>query len=349
MIPSFLNGVDMQMRLGELAMRFGCELIGAPDATVTHVATLANAGPLSLSFLANPAYREELEATGAGAVVVRAQDVALCPVPVLVSHDPYETYARIAGVLHPPEIFAPGVHETAVVSSSAEVAASAHIGACVVVGEGAIIGDRATIGPGTVVGPRCRVGEATRLHANVTLVEDVRVGRRCIIHPGAVIGCDGFGNARSDTGWVKVPQIGGVEIGDDVEVGSNTTIDRGSIEDTVIGNGVRLDNLIQIAHNVRIGEHTAMAAQSGVSGSTVIGKRCMFGGQSGLVGHVTICDDVVIGGATMVSKDIREPGFYTASFPAEKDREWKRKVARFRRLDDLAQRVTKLEQDDRKE
>jgi UDP-3-O-[3-hydroxymyristoyl] glucosamine N-acyltransferase len=339
----------MQTSLGELATRFGCELVGDPDSAITHVATLANAGPLSLSFLANPAYRAELEVTRAGAVVVRADDADVCPVPALISRDPYETYARIAGVLHPPASFPPGTHESATVSGSATVSATAHVAARAVVGDGAIVADGASIGPGAVVGPRCRVGESTRLHANVTLVEDVRIGKRCIIHPGAVIGCDGFGNARSDTGWVKVPQIGGVEIGDDVEIGANTTIDRGSIEDTVIGNGVRLDNLIQIAHNVRIGEHTAMAAQSGVSGSTVIGKRCMFAGQSGLVGHITICDDVVIGGATMVSKDIREPGFYTASFPAEKDRDWKRKVARFRRLDDLAQRVASLEKGDSKE
>jgi UDP-3-O-[3-hydroxymyristoyl] glucosamine N-acyltransferase len=339
----------MQTRLGELATRFGCELVGDPDSAVTHVATLANAGPLSLSFLANPAYRAELEVTRAGAVVVRPADAQACPVSVLISRDPYETYARIAGVLHPPASFPPGIHESATVSGSATVSASAHVAARAVIGDGAIVADGASIGPGAVVGPRCCVGESTRLHANVTLVEDVRIGKRCIIHPGAVIGCDGFGNARSDTGWVKVPQIGGVEIGDDVEIGANTTIDRGSIEDTIIGNGVRLDNLIQIAHNVRIGEHTAMAAQSGVSGSTVIGKRCMFAGQSGLVGHITICDDVVIGGATMVSKDIRVPGFYSASFPAEKDREWKRKVARFRRLDDLAQRVANLEKGDGKE
>jgi UDP-3-O-[3-hydroxymyristoyl] glucosamine N-acyltransferase len=339
----------MQTSLGELATRFGCELVGDPDAAVTHVATLSNAGPQSLSFLANPAYRPELARTRAGAVVLGADDVDVCPVPVLLCRDPYETYARIAGVLHPPASFPPGIHETAVVAATAKVSTEAHVGARAVIGDGAVVAAGASIGPGTVVGPRCDVGESTRLHANVTLVEDVRIGRRCIIHPGAVIGCDGFGNARSDTGWVKVPQIGGVAIGDDVEIGANTTIDRGSIEDTVIENGVRLDNLIQIAHNVRIGEHTAMAAQSGVSGSTVIGRRCMFAGQSGLVGHITICDDVVIGGATMVSKDIREPGFYTASFPAEKDRDWKRKVARFRRLDDLARRVATLEKVDRNE
>jgi UDP-3-O-[3-hydroxymyristoyl] glucosamine N-acyltransferase len=338
----------MQASLGELATRFGCELVGDPASTVTHVATLANAGPGALSFLANPAYRDELAKTRAGAVVVGPGDADSCPVAALISRDPYLTYAHIAGVLHPAPAFAPGVHASAIVSPSARIADTASIGALVVVGEDAVVGEGASIGPGAVIGPRCRIGAATRIHAKVTLVEDVRIGTRCIIHPGAVIGCDGFGNARSDTGWLKVPQVGGVEIGDDVEIGANTTIDRGAIDDTVIGNGVRLDNLIQIAHNVRIGEHTAMAAFSGVSGSTVIGKRCMFAGQSGIVGHINICDDVVIGGATMVSKDIREPGFYTASFPAEKDRDWKRKVARFRRLDELLQRVARLEKRDNK-
>lgn len=335
----------MQAILGDLATRFGCELVGDPEAAVTHVATLANAGPRSLSFLANPAYRVELTNTRATAVVLRAADLDSCPVTALVSLEPYETYARIANVLHPPVPFDGGVHQTAVVAASAKVADDAHVAAHAVIGDEAVVADGSYIGPGSVVGPRCRVGEGTRLHANVTLVEDVRIGKRCIVHPGAVIGCDGFGNARSDSGWVKIPQIGGVEIGDDVEIGSNTTIDRGAIDDTVIENGVRLDNLIQIAHNVRIGEHTAMAALTGVSGSTVIGKRCMFAGQTGVVGHIRICDDVVIGGATMVSKDIREPGFYTASFPAEEAKEWKRKVARFRRLGDLIERVARLEKD----
>jgi UDP-3-O-[3-hydroxymyristoyl] glucosamine N-acyltransferase len=339
----------MQASLGELATRFGCELVGDPGSAVTHVATLANAGPQSLSFLANPAYRAELARTRAGAVVVRPEDADSCPVAALISGEPYETYARIAGVLHPPPSFAAGIEQSAIVSASAKIAATAHVGARSVIGDDAVVGEGVSIGPGAVVGPRCRIDAATRIHANVTLVEDVRIGKRCIVHPGAVIGCDGFGNARGDTGWIKVPQIGGVQIGDDVEIGANTTIDRGAIDDTVIGNGARLDNLIQIAHNVRIGEHTAMAALSGVSGSTVIGKRCMFGGQSGVVGHISICDDVVIGGATMVSKDIREPGFYTASFPAEKDRDWKRKVARFRRLDDLVRRVASLEKDDSRE
>lgn len=335
----------MQASLGDLATRFGCELIGNPASVVTRVATLTNADSDSLSFFSNPAYRSQLQKTEAGAVVLRADVADNCPVAVLIAEDPYATFARIAAILHPPPTFPAGVHPSATIAASATVSEGAHVAAHVVIEHNAVVADNVSIGPGCVVGPRCRVGRGTRLHAHVTLVQDVSVGDRCIIHAGAVIGSDGFGNARSDTGWIKVPQTGGVQIGNDVEIGANTTIDRGAIEDTVIEDGVRLDNLIQIAHNVRIGEHTAMASQSGVSGSTVIGKRCMFGGQSGIVGHITICDDVVVGGATMISKDIREPGFYTGSFPAEKDRDWKRKVARFRRLDDLVHRVRKLEED----
>lgn len=336
----------MRAKLGDLATRFGCELVGDPARIVTHVATLANAGADSLSFFSNPAYRPALRETSAGAVLLRPEDASDCPVPALLADEPYVTFARIAGLLHPPEPLPPGVHASAVIEASASVDASAHVAAHAVIGPGVVVGPHAAIGPNTVIGPRCRVGAHTRLSTNVTLVQDVVIGERCIVHPGAVLGSDGFGNARGDTGWVKVPQVGGVSIGDDVEIGANTTIDRGAIEDTVIENGVRLDNLIQIAHNVRLGEHTAMASLSGISGSTVVGKRCMFGGQSGVVGHITICDDVVVGGATMISKDIREPGFYTGSFPAEKDRDWKRKVARFRRLDDLSRRIRKLEGDE---
>lgn len=333
----------MATSLGELAVRFGIELVGDPGAKVSRVATLANADSESLSFFANRAYREQLRRTNAAAVLVHPDDAKDCPVNVLLAEDPYLAYARIADMLCPFPDLVRGIHESAVIASSASVADSAEISAHAVIGEDCIIGNHVYIGAGAVIGPRCTIGDHSRIHANATLVQDVRMGERCVVHSGAVIGSDGFGNAKSDSGWVKVPQLGGVRIGNDVEIGSNTTIDRGAIDDTVIDNGVRLDNLIQIAHNVEIGEHTAMAAFTGISGSTVIGKRCMFGGRAGVVGHVNICDDVVVGGATMISKDIREPGFYAASFPAEKATDWKRMVARFRRIDELVQRVKKLE------
>jgi len=330
--------------LGELAVKFGYELVGDPAAKVSHVATLSNADTESLSFFANKAYREQLRQTTAAAVLVHPDDADDCPVNALLANDPYLAYARIAAVLHPFPDLLGGIHESAVVGSSASVADSAQVSANAVIDDDCVIGDQVFIGPGVVIGPRCTIGGGTRLYANATLMQDVRMGERCIVHPGAVIGSDGFGNAKSDGGWVKVPQLGGVRIGDDVEIGANTTIDRGALEDTVIENGVRLDNLIQIAHNVQVGEHTAMAAAVAVAGSTVIGKRCMIAGQAGIAGHVNICDDALIGGATMISKDIKEPGFYLASFPAEKGRDWKRMVARFRRMEELVKRVKVLEQ-----
>lgn len=333
----------MATSLGELAVKFGIELVGDPAAKVSRVATLANADSESLSFFANKAYREQLRQTSAAAVLVRPDDAKDCPVNALLADDPYLAYARIAELICPFPDLVPGVHESAVIAPSAKLPDSAEVAANAVIGHDCVVGERVYIGAGAVVGPRCAIGDDCRIYENATLVQDVRIGERCIVHPGAVIGSDGFGNAMSDGGWVKVPQLGGVRIGNDVEIGSNTTIDRGAIDDTVIGDGVRLDNLIQIAHNVEIGDHTAMAAFTGISGSTIIGKRCMFAGRSGAVGHVNICDDVVVGGATMVSKDIREPGFYTASFPAEKARDWKRMVARLRRMDELLRRVKRLE------
>ena len=338
-----MSRIEHALSLGDLAVQFGCELVGDPAAKVARVATLANADSESLSFFANKAYREQFRNTNAAAVLVHPDDANDCPVNALLADDPYLAYARIAGILHPYPDLAVGIHQSAVVAVSACVPDSAQVSANVVIDDDCVIGERVFIGPGVVIGPRCEIGDGSRLLANATLVQDVQMGARCIVHPGAVIGADGFGNAKSGAAWVKVPQLGGVRIGDDVEIGANTTVDRGAIDDTVIGNGVRLDNQIQIGHNVEIGEHTAMAAFAAVAGSTKIGKRCMFGGRSGMAGHLNIGDDVFIGGATMVSKDIREPGYYLASFPAEKDRDWKRQVARFRRLDKLAQRVDELE------
>lgn len=337
----------MPVSLGELATRFGCELKGDPATAVERVATLGNAGAGCISFFANPSYREALRQTAASAVILKSADAADCPMAVLLSEDPYLTYARIASILHPPAPLVPGLHPTAVVASTASIGNGAQIAAHAVIGDECTVGDRVSIGPGCVLGDGVSIAADSRLLANVTVMHGVRIGSRCLVHSGAVIGSDGFGNARSPEGWVKVPQVGSVVIGDDVEIGANSTIDRGAIDDTIIENGVRLDNLVQIAHNVRIGEHTAVASMSGISGSTTIGKRCMLAGQSGIVGHISICDDVVIGGATMVTKDITEPGFYAASFPAEKDRDWKRQVARFRRLEDLVKRVGKLEKDTR--
>lgn len=333
----------MPISLGELATVFGCELIGDPNATVSEVASLTNASPESLTFLSSAAFTSQLPSTKAAAVVLRAVDADACPVSALICDNPYAMYARMAALVCPAPTFEPGVHATASVAESARVADSAHIAASAVIGDRTSIGEHTVVGPGTVIGPDCTVGDNCRFIANVSIVRDVRIGARGIFHPGVVIGSDGFGNAMTPEGWVKVPQVGGVRIGDDVEIGANTTVDCGAIGDTVLENGVRIDNLCMIAHNVHVGEHTAMAALTGIAGSTTIGKRCMFAGASGAIGHINICDDVVVAAKTFLSKDVTEAGTYAASFPADNARSWAKQLARFRRLGVLIERVKKLE------
>jgi UDP-3-O-[3-hydroxymyristoyl] glucosamine N-acyltransferase len=334
----------MAVSLGELAVRFGCELRGDPDVTVERVATLANAGPGELSFLANPRYRGQLAATRAAAVVLEAAAVADCPAAMLVSANPYATYARIAAVLHPQAAPVPGVHPTAIVADGARIDPSAEVGALSVIGANVTIGARALIGPHCVIGPGVTLAADVRLVARVTLGANVEIGARTVLQPGAVVGGDGFGFAPERGGWLKVPQLGTVRVGADVEIGANTTIDRGAIEDTVIEEGAKLDNLIMIAHNVRIGAHTAIAACTGISGSTNVGKRCMIGGHCGFAGHINIADDVVITGYSMISRSIERAGVYSSGIPFEEAHAWRRLVARFKRIHLLEGRVRKLEQ-----
>jgi UDP-3-O-[3-hydroxymyristoyl] glucosamine N-acyltransferase len=334
----------MSISLGELAVRFGCELRGDPNTVVDSVATLANAHPRALAFLANPKYRKELVGTKAAAVIVDPKSAADAQVAVLVSENPYVTYARIAAVLHAPPAVAPGVHPSAVVSADANVDSTAYVGPLVVIEAGAVIGARAFIGPHSIIESGVKVAEDVRLVSRVTLMGRAEIGPRCILHPGAVIGSDGFGNAPAKGGaWVKVPQVGSVRVGADVEVGANTTIDRGAIEDTIVDEGVRLDNQIQIGHNVRIGAHTAIAACVGIAGSVTIGKRCMIGGAVGISGHITIADDVVITGFSMVTHTITAAGVYSSGIPVEDARAWRRTVGRFKRLARVNDRLAALE------
>lgn len=337
----------MSLSLGELATRFGCDLDGDPDVIVDRVSTLSNAGRTSLSFFSNARLSDQLSSTRAAVVVLRPDDAGACPTAKLLHADPYAAYARIAAAIHPPAEVRAGIHPGAVVAESASVAASAQIDPHAFVGERSCIGERVHIGPGCVVGPDCVVGDDCRLVANVTLARNVTIGKRGLIHPGVVIGSDGFGNAMTAEGWIKVPQLGGVLVGDDVEIGAGTTIDCGAIDDTVIEDGVRIDNQCMVAHNVRIGAHTALAAKVGIAGSAVIGQRCMFAGKAGTVGHIRICDDVTVLGRGTVSKDITEPGVYGAGFTVEKAGDWNRRVARFRRLGSLFDRVRRLEKDNK--
>jgi UDP-3-O-[3-hydroxymyristoyl] glucosamine N-acyltransferase len=321
--------------LGELAVRFGCTLKGDPDLRVSRVAALERADAQSITFLANPRYRRHLHQTRAGAVVLESKLADACPVNALIAKNPYATYARIAALLYPVPAALPGRHATAVIDASAQIDASASIGPHAVIGERVKIGARSVIGPGCVVMDDVTIGEDTRLTANVTLCQGVSIGSRCLLHPGVVVGSDGFGLAPDQGEWIKVPQVGSVRIGNDVEIGASTTIDRGAIEDTVIGDGVKLDNQIQIGHNVRIGDHTAIAGCAGISGSAVIGKRCMIGGMVGIAGHLTICDDVVITGKSFVSGSIRRPGYYSSGLPVDETPRFRKNAARFQRLDEF--------------
>lgn len=333
----------MELSLGELAIRHGLELRGDPERRVSRVGTLQHAGPDAVAFLANQAYRRHLATTRAGVVVLEPEHADECAVPVLLSRQPYASYARIAADLHPEAACAPGIHPGAHVDPSATVAADACIAAGAVVGAHADVGAGAFIGPNSVVGPGATIGACSRLVANVTICRDVRLGARVLVHPGAVIGADGFGLAREPEGWIKVPQLGSVTIGDDVEIGANTTIDRGAIDDTVIEEGVKLDNQIQVAHNVRIGAHTVIAGCTGISGSTTIGRNCMIAGAVGIAGHLEIPDGTVVTGLTMISRSIRKPGVYSGALPFDEAGRWRRNAARFRRLDELAKRLAQLE------
>lgn len=323
----------------ELAERFGLALHGDGDARIEGVATLEHAAPHQLAFLANPRYRAQLAGSAAGVVVMRPDDARGHGGTALLADDPYPAFARIAALFeHVPDA-PPGIHPSSVVDPTADIAPSAHVGPFVTVGARARIGAGASIGPGCVVGDDCEVGEGSRLVARVTLVVRVRLGRRVLVHPGAVLGADGFGLAMHGGRWLKVPQLGGVVVGDDCEIGANTTIDRGALDDTVLEEDVRLDNQIQVGHNVRIGAHTAMAGCSAVAGSARIGRHCLIGGAAGVLGHLEICDRVVVTAMSLVTHSIREPGEYSSGTPLMDNRAWRRSAARFKQLDALYRRV----------
>jgi UDP-3-O-[3-hydroxymyristoyl] glucosamine N-acyltransferase len=333
----------MTVTLGELAVRFGCELHGDPSVAVDSVGALSQAGPRAVSFLANPKYVAQLAQTRAGAVILDLKSAAASPVPVLVAANPHATYARVATLLHPDPPLHPGVHATASLAAGVAVDPSSEIAAQVSIGPEVRIGARCFIGPGCVLGAGAEIGDDTRLTARVFIGDRVRIGRRCIVQPGAVIGGDGFGYAPEKGTWVKVPQLGSVVLGDDVEIGANTTIDRGALGDTIIETGAKLDNLIMIAHNVRIGEHSALAAAVAIAGSSVLGKRCILGGRAGLTGHITLCDDVVVLGTSFISHSIGRPGVYSSALPSEEAGVWRRIVGRIKRIDLMAKRLRAVE------
>jgi UDP-3-O-[3-hydroxymyristoyl] glucosamine N-acyltransferase len=333
----------MDLALGELAGRLGGDLRGDPDCMIRSVATLPLAGPGDISFLANRAYRRYLGATRASAVILEAAFADECPTATISVENPYAAYARAAALLSEMPATRCGVHPSAVIGTDCEIAASAWVGPHCIIEDGVTIGERVQITGASCIGRGSRLGAGCVLHARVVIAHAVRIGERTVLHPGAVIGSDGFGFANEHGRWLKVPQLGSVVIGDDVEIGSGSTIDRGSLDDTVIADGVKIDNQVQVAHNVRIGAHTAIAACVGICGSASIGSHCRIGGGAGILGHLEIADHVVVTAMSLVTKSIHRAGVYSSGVAAQEQVLWNRNNARLRRLDGLAKRLRRLE------
>lgn len=329
--------------LGDLAGRIKASLRGDAGLVIAGIASLQDAGPGELTFIVGPQYRKFLADCQAGAVMLRESDAEFYSGNALVVDDPYLAYAQLSHLFDGKPTPPAGIHPTAVVAADAMVDPTASIGPYVVIEAGARIAANVSIGAHSVVGAGSSIERDSWLAARVTLYHDVHIGRRAVIQSGAVLGGEGFGFASEQGQWQKIAQIGGVIMGDDVEIGANTTIDRGALANTVIGNGVKLDNQIMIGHNVQIGDNTAMAACVGISGSTRIGKNCMIAGAVGVAGHLEICDNVFISGLSQVTGSISKPGSYSSGTGLQPSTEWRRSVARFHQLDDLAKRLRKLE------
>jgi UDP-3-O-[3-hydroxymyristoyl] glucosamine N-acyltransferase len=336
-----------EVRTGELVAQLGGELLGDEALALRGIAALDDAKADDIGFLSNPRYLGLLQQSAAGCVIVGpAQRDAVAARPsAIVSADPYLYYARLTQwwALRTRRPATLGVHPSAVVEPGARIHPQASVGALAYIGEGAVVGRGAVVGPQCHVGAHAMLGEHSRLAMQVTVGERCRIGARCILHGGVVIGADGFGFAPAQGHWEKIEQLGAVDIGDDVEIGANSCVDRGALRDTVLERGVKLDNLVHIAHNVVVGAHTAMAACVGIAGSTRIGAHCTFAGQAGVVGHVQICDHVHIGAACAVTRSIHKPGSYGGMFPFDENGLWDKNAATLRQLHALRGRIRALE------
>ena len=341
------GGPAVHVRIGELAALLGGDLVGDAALEVVRIGGLEDADAQSISFLAHPRYAEQLKTTRAGCVIVgpALRDAAAARGAAIVCADPYLAFARLTQwwARQTRAAPVPGVHASAVVEEGARIDATASIGPLAYVASAARIGAAAVVGAQCHVGGCAEVGVATVLKPRVVLAEGCRIGQRGIVHSGAVIGADGFGFAPTEGRWEKIEQLGGVAIGDDVEVGANTCIDRGALADTVIEDGVKLDNLVQIAHNVHIGAHSAFAGCVGVAGSARIGRHCTVGGGSSILGHLEIVDHVHITAGTLISRSIRKPGQYSGSFPFDDNASWEKNAATLRQLHALRERIRALE------
>lgn len=336
------------LTLNQIAHHLGGELHGDGEIRITHISTLAAAKSGSISFFTHDKYRDELLMTQASGVLIAAQHLECWQqnqsVAAIVLDNPYLGYAKLAQLLDTTPQQSSGIHPTAVIDETASVADTAAIGAHVVIGAAAQIADEVAIGANCVIGERVSIGRGSRLWSNVTIYHDVHLGEDCLLQAGCVIGSDGFGYAQDGGSWVKIPQLGGVRIGDRVEIGANTCIDRGAINHTIVGDGVIIDNLCQIAHNVIIGENSAMAGQSGIAGSSVIGEACTLAGQSGVSGHIQLADGVTVAANTVITNDIKQSGMYSACIAGVAANDWRRTHARLRQLDQNHQRLRRCEQ-----
>lgn len=335
----------ISISLTELAHKLSARLVlkGAAPQEISGLSTLQHAQETDLSFLANPKYKAALPQTKAAAVIINEDMLDECPTHALVMKNPYLGFAKVGALFDQTPKPKAGIDATAKIAKTCEIDPSASIGAHVVIGENVKIAAHVVIGANAVIMDKVSIAQGTIIKPNVTVYHEVIIGQRCIIHSGAVIGSDGFGNANDQGRWIKIPQLGTVIIADDVEIGANTTIDRGALGNTEIHTGVKIDNLVQVAHNVIIGEHTAIAAKVGIAGSTTIGRYCMIGGATGISGHLTISDKVLITGMTMVTHSIHSPGVYSSGIPVKPQALWHKNVARFNRLDKMAQQVKALE------
>lgn len=331
------------LSLADIVSRLGGRIAGNAATVVTQVGSLENAASGQIAFFSNPRYKAQLAQTRAGAIVLSAPAETLTELPRIVTDNPYAYFAHLSRLFNPETKLSPGIHAQAVIAEGARIAASAQIGAAAVICKGAQIGERTAIGAGCHIGEDVQIGDGCTLYPSVVVYPGCTIGARVILHSGVVIGADGFGIVQDDGHWIKIPQIGRVILGDDVEIGANTTVDRGAIDDTVLEEGVKLDNQIQIGHNCHIGAHTAMAGCVAVAGSARIGRSCTIGAGSIILGHLTIADKVSISAATVISRSIREPGTYTGMYPFDDHESWAKNTALVRHLSRLADRVKTLE------
>jgi UDP-3-O-[3-hydroxymyristoyl] glucosamine N-acyltransferase len=329
--------------LGELATKLGLALVGRADRSIVSLAPLTQAGPENLSFLSSDKYLNELAQTSAGAVIVHPDNADKCPVDCLLSDDPYVSFARATKLFDNSPVVPGGIHASAIVAPDAQVDSSATLGPNVVIEPGAVIGPNVVLAANVYIGHGSVIGAGSRLMPSVVVYHDVRLGEQCLVQAQTVLGSDGFGYAPDASGWNKIYQLGGLRIGDRVEIGACAAIDRGALEHTVIADGVIIDNHVHIAHNCSIGKNTAIAACCGVAGSTKIGANCTFGGMVGVTGHIEICDNAHFTAKSMVTGSVTKPGSYSSGTGLSPSGEWRKNAVRFAKLDAMFRRLTKLE------